>query len=45
MDAGDVERFTAKLAEYDRLTKLDDWKTSLLLKVKKSIEAEEEDFT
>jgi hypothetical protein len=29
--------------EYDRLTHLDNWKTDMLLKIKKSIDAEEEE--
>ncbi|KAI8904391.1 soluble NSF attachment protein [Gorgonomyces haynaldii] len=34
----DVDRFTSVLSEFDRMTKLDDWKTTLLLRVKKSLE-------
>ena len=30
----DVEAFTASVAEYDSISKLDSWHTSLLLKVK-----------
>lgn len=45
VEAGDAEAFTAALQEYDRMTKLDDWKTNLLLRVKKAIESEEEDYT
>jgi len=40
MDAtenGDVDMFTEKVIEYDKLTKLDDWKTTVLLKIKKGI--------
>ncbi|GAA5902790.1 alpha-soluble NSF attachment protein SEC17 [Sporobolomyces salmoneus] len=36
-DAGDAEGFTAAVAEYDRLTKLDQWKTTILLNIKRSI--------
>ncbi|GAA6003558.1 alpha-soluble NSF attachment protein SEC17 [Rhodotorula paludigena] len=39
-DGGDQEEFTAHVAEYDRLTKLDAWKTSLLLNIKRSIASE-----
>ena len=42
-EEGDVEKFSQVLAEYDSMTKLDSWKTSILLKVKKRIP--EEDFT
>ncbi|KAJ3313723.1 hypothetical protein HDU76_002559 [Blyttiomyces sp. JEL0837] len=41
VDSGDVEAFTNVIVEYDKLTKLDNWKTSLLLKVKKTIGEEE----
>ncbi|GAA6016163.1 hypothetical protein JCM11491_003747 [Sporobolomyces phaffii] len=36
-DAGDAEAFTAAVAEYDRLTKLDQWKTQILLAIKRQI--------
>ena len=42
-EEGDVEKFSQVLAEYDSMTKLDAWKTGILLKVKKRIP--EEDFT
>jgi alpha-soluble NSF attachment protein len=45
VEAGDVEAFSTALQEFDRMTKLDEWKTSLLLRVKKSIEDEEDDYT
>ncbi|KAJ3037461.1 hypothetical protein HDV00_001702 [Rhizophlyctis rosea] len=44
LDAGDAQAFTDAVADWDRLSKLDSWKTTLLLKVKKSI-SEEMDFT
>ncbi|KAI9312211.1 soluble NSF attachment protein [Dichotomocladium elegans] len=37
---GDVELFTQKVYEFDQLTKLDHWKTSILLRIKKSINEE-----
>ncbi|KAG0167666.1 hypothetical protein DFQ28_005844 [Apophysomyces sp. BC1034] len=40
-DAGDPEQFTQVVFEYDKLTRLDSWKTAILLKIKKSIESEE----
>ena len=44
---GDLEQYATKLAEFDRMTKLDDWKTTLLLRVKKMIQhvEETEDYT
>lgn len=38
MEEGDVEAFADKLAEFDSMTRLDPWKTNLLLKVKQRIE-------
>lgn len=38
-EAGDSEAFTDSLAEYDNMTRLDAWKTSLLLRVKKRMAA------
>lgn len=37
------EEFSQALADFDKMTKLDEWKTALLLRVKKSIDVE--DFT
>jgi hypothetical protein len=34
---GDVESFTAHVVDFDQITKLDNLKTELLLKIKKSI--------
>ncbi|CDZ97470.1 Protein required for fusion of vesicles in vesicular transport, alpha-SNAP [Phaffia rhodozyma] len=34
---GDVKAFTAHVVEYDQVKKLDDWKTEILLKIKKPI--------
>ena len=42
---GDPEGFADKLFQYDQLSKLDKWKTTLLLRVKEGIEKEEEDFS
>ena len=36
--ARDVEAFTNALSEYDSMTRLDAWKTGLLLRVKKAVE-------
>jgi len=38
----DVEGFTASVADYDSISKLDPWHTSLLLKVKKNIPVEDD---
>ena len=45
IEEGDQDAFAEKLYQFDQLSKLDKWKTSLLLKVKNSIEKEEEDFS
>lgn len=42
-EEGDVDKFTNTVAEFDNMTRLDGWKTTLLLRVKKRIP--EEDFT
>lgn len=48
-ETGDSQKFTDAVAEYDSLTRLDAWKTQLLLRVKKRLSAvadgEEEDLT
>jgi alpha-soluble NSF attachment protein len=36
--AGDTEGYTGAVAEFDQVTKLDDWKTSILLKIKRGIQ-------
>ncbi|GAA5842769.1 hypothetical protein JCM11251_001487 [Rhodosporidiobolus azoricus] len=43
-DQGDAEAFTAEVAEFDRLIRLDAWKTQLLLNIKRGI-AEEPSLT
>jgi alpha-soluble NSF attachment protein len=40
-EEGDVERFTAAVFGYDQVTKLDNWKTGVLLRVKKALEEDE----
>lgn len=44
VEAGDAEAFTSAVYEYDQITKLDNWKTSILLKIKKTI-GEDMSFT
>jgi alpha-soluble NSF attachment protein len=41
-EAGDPEKFTDAIAEFDSMTRLDAWKTALLLRVKKKLQAREE---
>lgn len=45
VQAGDQDLFSEKLFQYDQLTKLDKWKTTLLLRVKNAIETQTEDFS
>ncbi|KAI9004124.1 soluble NSF attachment protein [Gaertneriomyces semiglobifer] len=44
VDSQDAQAFTDAVADWDRLTKLDSWKTTLLLRVKKAL-GEDMDFT
>ena len=37
MDNGDQEMFTAAVFEFDQIMKLDNWKTNILLKIKRNI--------
>lgn len=37
-EQGDMEKFTDAVAEFDSMTRLDTWKTTLLLRAKKRIE-------
>ncbi|KAJ5899340.1 hypothetical protein N7495_004084 [Penicillium taxi] len=45
VEANDQEIFADKLFQFDQLSKLDKWKTTLLLRIKNSIEEAEEDFS
>jgi len=45
VEQGDQDGFAEKLFHFDQLSKLDKWKTTLLLRVKNNIEKEEEDFS
>jgi len=40
VEAGDSESFTGAVVEFDQVTKLDNWKTNILLKIKRSIQDE-----
>ena len=45
VEEGDQDAFSDKLFQFDQMSKLDKWKTTLLLKVKNGIAKEEEDFS
>ncbi|KAI2784096.1 TPR-like protein [Daldinia loculata] len=45
IEAGDQDQFTDKLFQYDQLSKLDKWKTTILVRVKNTIEEAGEDFS
>ena len=45
VEKGDEEMFADKLFQYDQISKLDKWKTTILLKIKGQIEAAGEDFS
>jgi alpha-soluble NSF attachment protein len=40
VEAGDPEAFTGAVVEFDQVTKLDNWKTNILLKIKRGIQDE-----
>ncbi|GHP03697.1 hypothetical protein PPROV_000245200 [Pycnococcus provasolii] len=42
---GDVDAFTAVVQEFDAMSRLDTWKTNLLLTAKRKLEADEDDLT
>jgi len=44
-EQGDVEMFTGAVYQYDQVTKLDNWKTGILLRVKKALEEDENALT
>ena len=45
VEKGDQETFADKLFQYDQLSKLDKWKTTILLRIKSQIEEKGEDFS
>lgn len=45
MEAGDQEMYTEKLFAYDQMSKLDKWKTAILLRIKNSIEDADNEFS
>lgn len=44
-EEADVERFTQNVFQYDQVTKLDNWKTGVLLRIKKALEEDEGGLT
>ena len=42
---GDPEQYTAAVFDFDQVSKLDNWKTAILLKIKRNLEAQDGDFT
>lgn len=40
MEEGNVDSFTNAVKEYDSISRLDQWYTAILLKIKKSMEGE-----
>ena len=45
IEQGDQEIFADKLFQYDQMSKLDKWKTTILLRIKNAIEEKGEDFS
>lgn len=45
VDQSDVDAFTNHVFEYDNVSKLDEWKTTMLLKIKNDIKADDDDLT
>ncbi|KAI9842003.1 MAG: vesicular-fusion protein S17 [Thelocarpon superellum] len=45
IEQGEQELFADKLFQYDRMSKLDKWKTTILLRIKGGIEEKGEDFS
>jgi alpha-soluble NSF attachment protein len=45
VQAGDQEAFADKLFQYDQMSKLDKWKTTILLEIKNNIQEQGEDFS
>ena len=40
ISSGDLDQYTAVVGDYDQVTPLDNWKTNILLKIKKSLDEE-----
>ncbi|CAO3622187.1 unnamed protein product [Cunninghamella echinulata] len=41
VENGDIDQFTQVVYDYDKLTRLDNWKTAILLKIKKSVDSDD----
>ncbi|CAO3696352.1 unnamed protein product [Rhizopus stolonifer] len=41
VNQGDIDRYTTLVYDYDKLSRLDAWKTAVLLKIKKAIDCED----
>ncbi|KAI8059149.1 putative soluble NSF attachment protein [Gongronella butleri] len=41
VEDGDVDQFTKIVYDYDKLSRLDSWKTAVLLKIKKTVDADD----
>ncbi|EFX06269.1 vesicular-fusion protein sec17 [Grosmannia clavigera kw1407] len=44
IEAGDADKFAEKLFQYDHISKLDRWKTTILLQIKSKIEEADNEF-
>lgn len=45
IEAGDADKFSEKLFQYDQMSKLDKWKTAILLQIKSNIEEADNEFS
>lgn len=45
IEAGNLEAFTEKLYAYDQMSRLDKWKTEMLIKIKNQIEEADNEFS
>lgn len=45
LEGGDQDAFTDQLFQYDQMSKLDKWKTTILLRIKETIQEAGEDFS
>lgn len=43
-EASDEEAFTGAVVDFDQVTKLDNWKTAILLKIKRALQSDEENL-
>ncbi|CAK7232743.1 vesicular-fusion protein S17 [Sporothrix eucalyptigena] len=45
IETGDADKFSEKLFQYDQMSKLDKWKTTILLRIKSTIEEADNEFS